>query len=66
VDRTYDIFEKYPDGSSRWLAVVTGRDALLERLNDLSSTTTNELFAIYMPTKEIIATRNAKTVAKTA
>jgi hypothetical protein len=40
--------------------VVTGRDQSLEALRKLAKTSTNEVFAIHVPTKEVIGTLNKK------
>ena len=52
----YDLFEKLPDGKVLWRMVVTGRDKSLEALRRLAEKSNSEFFAMYVPTKEIIAT----------
>ena len=59
MDRDYDIFEKFPDGGLRWIEVVHGRASALSRLREIAATSPNEIYAIYLPTREIIATLNA-------
>jgi len=60
MDREYDIFEKYANGQVVWRMVVKGRDQSLEALRRLAKTSSNELFAMHLPTKEIIRTLNEK------
>jgi hypothetical protein len=56
VNREYDIFEKFPDGSHIWRAFVIGLIEARARVVQLSETSTNEFYAIHTPTKEIVAT----------
>lgn len=56
MDRTYDIFEKLANGEVLWRAVMVGRESSLRKLQELAAESNNELFAMHLPTKEIIAT----------
>lgn len=58
--RDYDIFERFPDGKVFWRETVVGREESLRRLRDFFSASDNELFAMYIPTKEVIATLSKK------
>lgn len=60
MDREYDLFEKLPDGSLIWRAVVTGHESAIAKLRELADYTTNEVRVMHMPTKSIVATMNAK------
>ena len=56
MDREYDIFEKFPDGSQIWRAFVKGLIEARARVVELSETSLNEFYAIRTPTKEVVAT----------
>jgi hypothetical protein len=58
VDRQYDLFEIFPDGSPLWRESVTGQESALHRLKELSSQTRNEVRALHIPTNTILATMN--------
>ena len=60
MNRDYDLFEKLPNGSVLWRMVVTGRDQCLQALRRLAEVSSNEVFAMHTPTKEVIATLNKK------
>ena len=55
MNREYDLFEDLSDGSRVWRAAIVGREAALARLRELADKSTNELFAMHLPTKEIVA-----------
>jgi hypothetical protein len=58
VDREYDIFEQFADGSVLWRALVPGLEKALAKLKELASLSPNEHFAMHTPTKTIIARIN--------
>jgi hypothetical protein len=58
VDRQYDLFEIFPDGSPLWRESVTGQESALRRLKELSSQTKNEVRAMHIPTNTVIAAMN--------
>jgi hypothetical protein len=61
MDREFDLFEKLPDGSVLWKAMVPGLENALNRLKSLGSISPNEHFAIHTPTKTVVARVNAPT-----
>ena len=61
MEREFDLFERLPDGSVLWKAVVPGLENALVRLKSLGNTSPNEHFAIHTPTKTIVARVNAPT-----
>jgi hypothetical protein len=63
LDREYDVFEKFPDGSHIWRAFVKGLIDARARVEQLSELSTNEFYAIHTPTKEIVATTKRRTEA---
>ena len=58
IGRTYDIFEKSPNGQVLWRASMIGRERSLRKLQELAAASRNEVFAMHLPTKEVIATLN--------
>jgi len=58
VDRQYDLFEIFPDGSPLWRESVFGLENATRRLKELSAQTKNEIRAIHIPTNTVIATTN--------
>jgi hypothetical protein len=55
VDREYDVFEIFPDGTHIWRAFVRGLVGARARVMELGKTSSNEFYAIHTPTKEIVA-----------
>jgi hypothetical protein len=49
---TYDIFEKFPDGSTLWRACVHGRYAAQRKIHELAEHSENQIVAIEIPVKE--------------
>lgn len=60
MDRQFDLFEVTPDGSPLWREAVTGHENAIQRLQELSAKTTNEVRVIHLPTKTVIAAVNAR------
>jgi hypothetical protein len=60
VERTYDIFEKQPDGAMLWKATVVGHEPAIAKLRELAGKSPNEIQVMHLPTKALIATMNAK------
>src|SRR5215469_15646294 len=58
MQRNYDLFEQFPDGSVMWRGRASGLPEVCRQLSDLSTNTANECFAIHLPTKEIVARVN--------
>lgn len=58
MDRDYDLFEIFPDGSALWRHTVTGRDEAIKRLQELSVQTANEVRLMHLPTNTVTATAN--------
>lgn len=57
-DRRYDFFELPPDGPPQWRGCAFGRERALVKLKELSEQTKNDLGAIDMLTKNVVATAN--------
>jgi len=58
MEREYDLFELFPDGTPTWRGHASGLQSVRLKLQEISKTTTNECFALYLPTKEIVARLN--------
>ena len=52
--REYDLFEKFPDGSSLWRASVLGLEGTCLRLRQLARKSGNQFYAIDMVSGKII------------
>ena len=55
MDREYDVFEIFPDGTHIWRAFVRGLVDARARVVELSEGSQNEFYAIHTPTKEVVA-----------
>jgi len=62
INREYDIFEQLRDGCPIWRKHAMGLVNTREKLKEIGSTTPNQCFAMYVPTKEIVARVNVKDV----
>jgi hypothetical protein len=58
MDRDYDLFEVFPDGSLVWRDSVTGHEKAIRRLRELAELTDNEFRVIHVPTNTLIASMN--------
>lgn len=58
MEREYELFELLADGSPMWRGHACGLQAVRLKLQEIARTTTNECFATYLPTKEIVARLN--------
>jgi hypothetical protein len=58
MEREYELFEQLPDGSPIWRGHAFGLQSVCQSLQQIAKETTNECFAMYLPTKEIVARIN--------
>jgi hypothetical protein len=58
MEREYEIFEQLADGSPMWRGHASGLPSVRRQLQEIAGETKNECFAIYLPTKEIVARVN--------
>jgi hypothetical protein len=56
MTREYDLFERYPDGSSLWRASILGLQGTHIHLRQLAQTSGNQFYAIEMGSGKIIRT----------
>ena len=55
MQRDYEIFEKFPDGSSILRACVSGRYDAQRRVHELSERSENKFFAIDVKAGELLS-----------
>jgi hypothetical protein len=55
VNRTYDLFEKTPDGDLVWHSAVLGLDAAMKEVEALARRTGNECLIMHLLTQEVVA-----------
>ncbi len=55
MNRKYDLFEKFPDGSSLWRVCVLGLTGTRLHLQELAKTSKNRFYAIDIWTGEIVS-----------
>jgi len=60
MEREYDIFEQFPDGSPLWRTHVRGLPEATRLLKEIAAATPNECFAVHLPTKEIVGRLNLR------
>lgn len=58
MERDYDLFERLQDNSLVWRGSVHGLENARRKLQELAKRTTNECFATYTPTRQIVALVN--------
>jgi hypothetical protein len=49
----YDLFERFPDGSSLWRACVIGLDGARLHMKDLAVRSSNQFYAMHVATGKI-------------
>jgi hypothetical protein len=54
MHRKYDLFEKFPDGSSLWRGCVLGLEGTHHYLMELAKTSTNRFYAMDIENGKII------------
>lgn len=58
MEREYDIFEVFPDGSPLWRGAVSGHENAVDKLRELAATTKNEVRIMHMSSNTLIAAMN--------
>jgi hypothetical protein len=58
MDREYDLFEIFPDGSALWRNTIRGHEEAIKQLHEFSRKTTNEVRLVHLPTQTLIAAMN--------
>jgi len=54
MQHEYDLFEKFPDGSSLWCDSVPGFETTRLRLKELAQRSENQFYAIDLTTGEVL------------
>jgi len=52
--RDYDVFEKFPDGSTLWRVCVSGRYEALRKVQELRERSENEFFTLDIQSHEFM------------
>jgi hypothetical protein len=55
MDREYDLFEVFPDGTLIWRDSVSGHEKAIQRLRELVEVTDNEFRVMHILTNTLIA-----------
>jgi hypothetical protein len=50
----YDLFERFPDGSSLWRACVVGLEGARNHMSDLAKRSSNRFYAMHVSTGKIV------------
>jgi hypothetical protein len=58
--REFDIFEKFPDGSTVWRMCVCGRYETERKLHTLSEDSENEFYSIEVPSGAYVTDNEAR------
>jgi hypothetical protein len=64
MDCEYDIFEKV-DGELVWRSSIRGYNSTVRKIQELAEVSSNEIVAMYLPTKMVVATLNSTRSANT-
>jgi hypothetical protein len=54
VNRTYDLFERLPDGQFLWRCSVSGLENARNALTALAQQTRNECLVVHVLTREVV------------
>ena len=69
IRHDYDIFEKFPDGSTLWKACVRGRFDAQRKIDELAERSENKFFMIdiqdHLLARPVLAPMKSKASAKT-
>jgi hypothetical protein len=58
MNREYEIFEKFADGSVLWKCVIPGLENTIGKLKELALESTNEYFALHSQSNAVVARVN--------
>jgi hypothetical protein len=56
----FDVFQKFPDGSSRWHQCISGRYNTRRRLNELAEICDSEFYAVDISSGEVLSSRTRR------
>ena len=55
MNHKYDLFEKFPDGSSLWRACVIGLEGTRLHMSDLARRSSNQFYAMHVVSGKIVS-----------
>ena len=64
LEHEYDLFEKFPNGSSLWRGSFPGFETTCLRLQELAQKSENQFYAISLTTGEVVALDSAGNARK--
>jgi hypothetical protein len=59
MEREYDLFEKFPDGTLIWRNAAFGREEAIRKLQEVAAKTKNECCLMDTPTQTVVAKMNS-------
>ncbi len=62
MEREYDLFEQFADDAPMWRGHAVGLTSARQQLQELAGTTRNECFVVHLPTKEVVARLNLRSI----
>ena len=55
MNHVYDLFEKFPDGSSLWRACVIGLESTRLHMSDLARHSSNQFYAMNVVSGKVVS-----------
>ena len=55
MKHVYDLFEKFPDGSSLWRACVIGLEGTRKHMSDLAQRSPNQFYALHVGSGKLVS-----------
>ena len=55
MNHVYDLFEKFPDGSSLWRACVIGLESTRLHMSDLARHSSNQFYAMNVASGKVVS-----------
>jgi hypothetical protein len=55
MKHSYDLFEKFPDGSSLWRASVVGLESTRSHMYDLAQRSPNQFYAMHVDSGRLVS-----------
>jgi len=66
----YDVFERFPDGSTLWRACISGRFEATRRMQEFAEHSENDFYLMYVPSADFPSTvpnpKNTRPFSKSA
>jgi hypothetical protein len=58
MEREYELFERFPDGETKWRGTAHGLEDARRKLLKFARHTTNEIFAMHLSSQQVVARVN--------